>query len=626
MRKLFFTPFLILPNIATAADTGISNSDTLPTIVVSPSRIEQPIHEVGASVTVLYADELMERGISFVSDAFREAPSLNLITQGPRGSKNQVRIRGNEANHVLVLMDGVRINDASSGEFDFANMHLAGIERIEILHGPQSTMYGTDAAAGVINIITRKGTDGFKGEVDVSAGSLDSQSGSVQLFGGKDGWHYAFSADRFITDGISAAAEENGNTEKDGHDSKGIKFKAGYDADNYKTWVLYNQSSSNYDFDDTDSITGLAVDALTNTQLIETENASWVIAFPMLDKRLSNQFQVSSVQYDFNSESVFFNAPSTFITQTDRSSAEYQGNYKLDENQSLQFGLEYVKDDLQVDSISTFGTSTFDEDTSTTDLYMQWSGKLNNTNLTLGSRSSDHKEFGRHNTVRATVSQPLDTNWRLRSTYGTGFKTPSLQELFDSNFGGNPNLKPEETSSIELGLDYQSANYQSSITLFDQSTTNMIRYIGSFPTGQLENVDAADSRGIELTNRYFWQQAELMAAISWTDATETASGVKTERYRVPELAGQITASYMMSNYRFSGEALYQGDRRDLNFYANEDVNLDAYWLFNVAMSYELNREIRLTARIDNLFDENYEEIFSYGTLGRTGTLSLNWRF
>lgn len=626
MRKLYLIPFLILPNIATATDTGISNNETLPSIVISASRIEQPVHEVGSSIVVLDADELIERGLSFVSDAFREVPSLNLITQGPRGSKTQVRIRGNEANYVLVLMDGVRVNDASSGEFDFANMHLAGIERIEILHGPQSTMYGTDAAAGVINIFTRKGSDGFDAEVQASTGSLDTQSGSIQLSGAKNGWHYAVSADRFITDGISAASEDNGNTEKDGHSSTGVKIKTGFDADNYKTWVLYNQNSSNYDFDDSDNTTGLAVDALLNTQLIETENASWVIAFPMMDKHLSNQLQISSAQYDYNSASIFYGAPSTFITQTDRSSAEYQGSYKLDENQSLQFGLEYVNDDLQVDSVSIFGTSAFNKDTSTTDLYMQWSGKLNNTNLTLGTRSSDHKAFGRHNTVRATVSQPLDANWRLRATYGTGFKTPSLQELFDPNFGGNTDLKPEETSSIELGLDYQNANYQSSITLFDQDTSNMIRYVGSFPTGQLENVDAADSRGIELTNRYFWQQAELMATISWTDATETVSGVKTDRYRVPELAGKVTASYIMSDYRFWGEAQYQGERRDLNWALSQDVTLDAYWLFNTGLSYDLNNELKLTARIDNLFDEDYEEILSYGTLGRTGTLSLNWRF
>jgi len=619
MRRLFLAPLVALPSFSAVADTDTSDQVERPTIVISASRIEQPVSTVGSSVTVLAADELKERGISFVADAFREVPSLAVSSSGGHGSKTQIRIRGNEANHVLVLVDGMRVSNASDGEFDFANMHLDGIERIEVLLGPQSTLYGSDAAAGVINIITSKGEGAFGGQVHAAAGSLNTRSGSVQVSGGEQGWHYSVSANRYLTDGISAAAEKNGNTEKDGHDSKGLKVKTGYDADTFSTWISYNQSRSDYDFDsDDDFATGQAYDEADNHQTVDTDAASWGIAFSLLDGRLNNQVQLSRSQYDYNSYSIFFGMGSNYRTETDRESIEYQGSYQIDDSHSLQFGMDITDDALLV--------STFDREATVRGTYLQWSGDFNGTNITLGGRSDDHDEFNRHTTYRATASRQLDNNWRLRAAYGTGFKAPSLQELYDSGFGGNPDLKPEESSSRELGIEYRHDNYYTSATLFNQNTTNLIRSTGTWPNLLLKNLDDADSRGVELNTGISWQQAELTAALTWLDATETENSVESKRQRVPKLAGQVTGSYFYSDGRIWAEAQYQGERRDENWALQQDVTLAAYWLFNLGASYEVSDDLSLSARIDNLLDEEYEEVYSYGTLGRTGTVSLDWRF
>ena len=618
MRRLFLAPLVVLPSFSAVADTNSSNQAESSAIVISASRIEQSMHEVGSSITVLSADELIERGISFVGDAFREVPSLAVSSQGPRGSLTQVRVRGNEANHVLVLVDGMRVSNAGTGEFDFSNMHLDGIERIEVLLGPQSTLYGSDAAAGVINVITRKGEGAFGGQVHAATGSLNTRSGSVQVFGGDQGWHYAVSANRYLTDGISAAAEKNGNSEKDGHESNGVKIKTGYDADKFSTWLTYNQSSSDYDFDGSDFATGMAVDETDNHQTTDTGAASWAISFPLLDGRLSNQLQLSRSQYDYNSYSIFFGSGSNYRTETDRDSIEYQGSYQIDDNHSLQFGIDKTDDALLV--------STFDREASVRGTYLQWSGDFDATNFTLGGRSDDHDEFNRHTTYRATASHQLDSNWRLRTAYGTGFKAPSLQELYDTNFSGNPNLKPEESSSLELGIEYRHDNYHTSATLFNQKTTNLIRSVGFWPNATMQNVDDADSRGLELNTGISWQQTELSAALTWLDANETVASVERERYRVPKLSAHVTGSYFYSKGRIWAEARYQGEKRDLNWALQQDVMLDAYWLFNLGASYEVSDDLSLSARIDNLFDEEYEEIYSYGTLGRTATVSLDVRF
>jgi len=614
MRRLCLAPLIVFPVSSVAADTAPSGQTELAPIVISASRIEQPVSMVGSSITVLSADELIERGISFVGDAFREVPSLAVTSPGPRGSQTQVRVRGNEANHVLVLVDGMRVSDAGSGEFDFSNMHLDGIERIEVLLGPQSTLYGGDAAAGVINIITRKGEGAFGGQVHAAAGSLNTRSGNVQVFGGKQGWHYAVSANRYLTDGISAAAEKNGNTEKDGHDSKGLKVKTGYDADNFSTWLAYNKSSADYDFDGDDSVTGMAIDELANHQTTDTDAASWAISFPLLDGRLNNQLQLSRTQYDYNSDSGF----GSYLTETDRDSIEYQGSYQIDDSHSLQFGMDKTDDALLVN-----GFSTFEREVSIQGTYLQWSGDFDGTNVTLGGRSDDHDEFNRHATYRATASRQLDSNWRLRTAYGTGFKAPSLQELYDSSYGSNnPDLSPEESSSLELGIEFRHDNYHTSATLFNQKTTNLIRSVGNI----LQNVDDADSRGLELNTGISWQQTEFSAAITWLDANETVASVERDRYRVPEWAAHLSGSYFYTSGRVWAETQYQGERRDLNWALQQDVNLDAYWLFNLGASYEVNDDLSLSARIDNLLDEEYEEIYSYGTLGRTATVSLDWGF
>lgn len=621
MRRLCLAPLIVLPVSSVAADTASSGQTELAPIVISASRIEQPMNVVGSSITVLSADELIDRGISFVGDAFREVPSLAVTSSGPRGSFTQVRVRGNEANHVLVLVDGMRVSDAGTGEFDFSNMHLDGIERIEVLLGPQSTLYGSDAAAGVINIITRKGEGAFGGRVHAATGSSNTHSGAVQVFGGAQGWHYAVSANRYLTDGISAAAEKNGNSEKDGHDSKGLKIKTGYDADKFSTWLAYNKSSADYDFDGDDFATGIAIDETANHQTTDTEAASWAIAFPLLDGRLNNQLQLSRSEYDYDSYSVFFGSGSNYVTKTDRDSIEYQGSFQIDDSHSLQFGMDKIDDALLVD-----GFSTLDRETSIQGIYLQWSGDFDGTNLTLGGRSDDHDEFNSHTTYRATVSRQLDSNWRLRAAYGTGFKAPSLQELYGTGFGGNPDLNPEESSSAELGIEYRHDNYYTSATLFSQETTNLIRSVGNWPDVLFQNVDAADSSGLELNTGISWQQTEFSAAITWLDATETKDAVESERYRVPEWAAHLSGSYFYTSGRIWAEAQYQGERRDLNFALQQDVNLDAYWLFNLGASYEVNDDLSLSARIDNLLDEEYEEIYSYGTLGRTATVSLDWGF
>jgi vitamin B12 transporter len=242
-------------------------------------------------------------------------------------------------------------------------------------------------------------------------------------------------------------------------------------------------------------------------------------------------------------------------------------------------------------------------------------------------RHGEHDEFSSHSTYRLTASYQLSQSYRLKAAHGTAYKAPSLQELFDTSFGGNPNLEPEESKSSEVGIEYRENDYVVSLTYFDQDTVDLIRYSGNFPTGTNENVGKANSHGVELNVRKAWEKIELDVSLSNTKASETVNGVKSERIRIPEWAASVMTTYRYSSGRVWLQTLYRDERRDIQFTSpTQNVTLDSYTLWNIGASYRLQNQLNLSARVENLTDEDYEEVFSFGTRGRTAIVSADWAF
>ncbi len=567
------------------------------------------MHKVGSSVTVLDAEELQERNIRFVSDALKAIPSLQISTTGGRGGMTQVRLRGSEANHTLVLLDGMRVSDASTGEFDLARMTLEGIERIEVLLGPQSTLYGSDAAAGVILITTKKGEGPLSGNVSASVGSHDLNEQSFQIGGGHQGWDYAVSGTHIDTDGISSASAQRGNTEEDAYNLKNIKLRAGYDHQLFSSWIVYSRDSSLVEFDDWAA--GMAVDSLINVTSRATEALSWVLELPLLDNRFQNQLQVSHAQND--SDTLSFWGPS--FTYTDRETVDYKGSFELNENHTIQFGAEHISESLVTGGVN--------REIDINGTFLQWLASVGQLDLSLGMRRDDHEQFGDHDTHRVTASYNVNDNWRLRGVYGTGFKAPTLVELYDATWAGNNiNLKPEETESVELGIEFQRDALRTGINWFEQDVENQIQWLCAGWVCQNQNAMQADSRGVELSAGFAWKALQIDGSITWMDSSQTsAAGVVSDKLRVADRSGNLQASYNYDDGRIWGQVLYKDDRLDTG---NNIVA--GYTVLNIGGSYDLSDEITLLASIDNLLDESYEEVYSYGTAGRSGRVTFRWDF
>ena len=466
------------------------SADT-PVIVVTPARYAQPIEQVGSSVVRLEGEELRQRGIQFVEDALREVPSLIVSSQGARGSQVQLRARGNEANHVLVLIDGIRVGNASSGEFDLSGLGLSAVDNIEVLLGPQSTLYGSDAIGGVVNITTIKGEVGYSGRIGLERGERGIQSLQASVRGASQRWHYALSLDDFEDQGISSAAEANGNVEQDPYAKQSVYFRSGYQSEYYAASLLGGSSRADLDFDGTDTLTGLATDEALNQQHSEQDHLSLLIEIPTHEQRMQNQLQISRIDNDLDSISADFGE---FATATERVTAEYRGSIRINQGNSLQFGLQHIDEKLTTESISSFFTSVFAADYEQSGLYLNWLHQYQQLNLSLGARVGDHDGFGRHDDYRLTASYQHSPVIRYRAAWGTAYKVPSLQELY-GGFGGNPELEPEQSESAEIGIEYQQDSYQLTATYFDQQTTNLIRFqpITKF-SGINKNVGKAESQ------------------------------------------------------------------------------------------------------------------------------------
>ncbi|MEC7289804.1 MAG: TonB-dependent receptor, partial [Pseudomonadota bacterium] len=397
---------LTLPVVAQSdsdADT------TLETIIVEGSRLNQAATEVGSSVTIITADDIDQLGFDFVLDAVASAPGVTINQNGPFGGSATVRIRGAQTGQTLVLVDGVPVNDPSttSGIADFARLDTENIARIEVLKGPQSTLWGTDAIGGVISITTKDPDAGLGGTAFGEYGSYNTFRGGASLENAGDLGDFRLAITGTSSDGISKADENDGNTEKDGYDSLTLSAKGGVnlsDTVRLSTDVLWSDAETEFDtFGPADG---------DNSNETEEFSANVSLNADLLDGRFENLLLVGFTDIDREN---FSGGASTFQSGGDRQLYRYQGTFNIDDRNTIAFGAEREE------------TSANNQEATIDGLFALYEFKpLTTLTLTGGLRVDDHDAFGSKTTGRAAVAyNPTDT-LTLRASWGQGFKAPSI--------------------------------------------------------------------------------------------------------------------------------------------------------------------------------------------------------
>lgn len=604
--------------------------DKVEKVVVTASRIgATPENRLGTAVSILTRDQIEERQTRLVSDVLRDVPGVQVNRSGGAGSLTQVRMRGAEGNHTLILLDGADITDPFSGEFDFAGLLADSIERIEVLRGSQSALYGSDAVGGVINIIPRRGEGALGFEAFAEAGSFDTWQAAANLGVGGETTDLFVSANHHATGGTNNARV---GAEDDGAHNTALFANAGVRlAPNFELRGLIRYVDTFAEADPQDFFTGLAFDGPDETQT-EQLYANVSATLSLFDDRW--QTRLSYALADVERSGVASGTAST--SEGERHKVSFVSALTFDTGAARHklTGAVDWKDESYANVIPDFFIDAAG-DAGSTGYVAAYDLSVGSVDLGAAYRRDENDRFKDAESYRLQASWRVTDTTRLRATAGSGIKNPTFQELygFDPNFFiGNPDLKAEKSTGWDVGVDQTLFGGAARVTLtyFDATLENEIfTDFSVFPFTAGNRTDESDRSGIELTfDATFAESWDVNAAYTYLDAVEAGAE---EVRRAPHIASlNVTHRFLDNRGSATLSVRYNGDQKDTHFFGfapfSEVVTLKAFTLVNLNADYKVTDDVELFGRVENLFDEEYEEVFGYATPGLAAYAGLRARF
>jgi vitamin B12 transporter len=611
----------------------------LENILVTASRSPLSRVNVGSSTTVISREQIERQQARYLTDLLRAVPGFSVSQSGTFGSQTQVRVRGAEANHVLVLIDGVRANDPASGdEFRWEFLSTSNVERIEIVRGPQSSLWGSDAVSAVVNVITRSGSDRHDVSAYVESGSFDTLNGGLQ--GGNSGgnWSLAYGLERLDTDGsnVSRSGAEDDDSDMTSASLSGVYQPIGNLSLNFGLRSVDAWSQ----FDAADFlVTGLPADGdvATDSQQTYVQLGG---KLETLQQKLVHHLNLAYLDTDNSS---LTNHIEDSSTASDRYTVSYQADIQLHEN-LLSLAAEHERTRFEQRGAATFGDPNQDQEITVNSLIADFQAKsFGPMSWLLSGRFDNYSDFDDAATGRLAFSYQLNDRTRLRASIGTGQKAPTFIErfgFFPGQFVGNPNLKPETSASVDLGIDqsFMGDVLALQLTLFNQDLKDEINGFVFDPETFLftaVNLPGNSSRrGIEMAAVLRPSGVlELGSTYTYTDSTEEDDlGQDVEELRRPRHTGSLYANLQLMDDRANLmlTADYGGEQNDLFFPPFPEpsaiVTLDSYWLLGLTATWNMSRAVTAFVRGTNLLDEEYEEVYGYLTPGRAAYLGVRLHF
>lgn len=606
-------------------------------VVVTATLEETATNKVGSSVTVLTAGEIERLQARTVLEALRFVPGIDIVQNGGAGGTASVFIRGAKSEQTLLMIDGVEMNDIISPTrtFDFAHLTTENIERIEVIRGPQSVLFGSDAIGGVINIITRKGDGEFSGKASFEGGSYAAYRGSASLAGSGDGFTFSASASRMENDGFSAAdGELEGNSEEDGYENSSVSARLGLkpnDKAGVDLFLRYTDASAQIDSgggafgDDPNNIVDTESLALRGEgRALMLDNALQLIAGVAYSS--TERSQENGTDPDHPLDSVEARYTGDLVTFDGR--AILQANEAVTITAGIETQEETGSSEYMSDGFFGPYTDIFEEQSvRTTSFFGMAAVENEGLNSTLGFRYDDHELFGEKTTWRATMAYNIPgAGTIVRSSFGTGFKAPSLFQLYSSF--GSQELLPEESSGFDIGVEQSFCEGKASLgaNWFYTTLENMIDFDSlSF---SYANIAEAKSQGLELYGYLrISDQVEAAGSYTYTDATDETTEEQLLR-RARHKANARVSVFISPETTLTLSGNYAGTRQDETFagFSSERIELEDFFLLDIAGSYKVAERCTVFGRLHNLFDQDYEWVSGYATAGLSGYFGATLEF
>jgi len=614
-------PLPVAPETTVVGRPGAFPAEPLSAdVAVTPSLTETRVSEVGSSLTVITREQILQSQKISVSDVLRDVPGVDVVQQGPTGGLSSVFIRGANSQGTKVLIDGIPVNDPSNATrmYDFSTLTTDNVERIEVLRGPQSTIYGSDAVGGVVNIVTKRGEGPMSFRTDLQGGSYGTAREAINVSGGNKLTNYSFGAAYLQSDGFSAADHQFGNNERDGVRNGTFSGRFGvtptedFDVDYVFRYVDVDARIDDYDF-----ALGRPVDNLyreNRTKAFLNRVSSRLMT---LDGFWEHRAGLSYVDYDrLDTDPGPYDVPH-FVGTTNK--FDYQSNFNLAEWYTFTVGTDYI-DEQSPTNTSYLGPPP----TAQTDKAVYFENQFRFFDrwfTTVGARWDDYSIAGPANTYRVTTRYLLkETNTSFHGSMGTAFRAPALAE-----YSYGPTLRPERSKGWDCGITQAFADGRFTVdgTYFRNDFTDLIQW--SYATYQLENVGRALANGTEVTAT--WKLSPcvtLLGSYTYTFTEDLSTGEELLR-RAPHKARLgVNRTLFDGRGNLLVDVIYVSPRQDSNSLG--PIVLGEYWLVNAATTYDLTKHWQLLGRLDNLLDYKYEEIYGYGTAGLSffGGMSGHW--
>lgn len=605
--------------ISAALSFSASAEQTIERITVTANKFEQPINDVLASVAVIDRADIEKANYRDLPAILNTIAGIDIVRNGGLGQKADIFVRGASAKYALVLVDGVRVSDASSGSVSLTNIPVNSIERVEVIKGARAAIYGSDAVAGVINIITRKASN------NTLSANLGSHSYSnYQLAGGlaKEALSFNYNlgyeeTDGFDVTGKDPVAEYTKDHDDDGYKNKNIGFNLAYELAELGELSLQSQYSEGE----------AQYDNAWGNDAYDFENYTAKLGW----KKASEVYTQSTSLSVSQEENTQTGTDVQQVYSTERVEFEYRGLYSLTKELDLSGGFNYLSEDLS-NSSATSSEEKRDNNALFIGAFYSHEQWLANAVI----RTDDYDFHGRANTYSTGLGYKANQYVTVRLNHGTAFRAPSLINAFVTNspyYLPNNNIKPEEALNNEFGVTLETQWGRYDIALFDNRINNLISNNYDADSGKYiaTNIDKVSMQGLEMSAEFSVLGFEHSVNFSFLDATDEKTNTDLPRRPSESFNYQLAKSW--GDFDASLDMQYRSSRPSIAYY---DSELAGYTVFNLAANYQLLDNLSLAARIENITDKEYftaatgfaasGELLGYNSAGRTFFVGANYQF
>jgi len=598
-----------LPAIAAlvliSSGVPIYSQDNIQEITVTANRFAQAAESLNVATTIITREEIENTLAQNLSDLLLGKAGIHIAQSGGQGGQSSLFMRGTESDHTLVLIDGVQVSTSTGSSARLEYITLDQIERIEIVRGPRSSVYGSEAIGGVLQIFTRKGgEENFQGSVNLSAGTENSTNSSINLSGKVDSTSWAMSYAKRDTDGIDSKI--SGSDDDDGYSNDSLSLTLAHQlSEQSNVQFVYSEFDAESDFDDGQVINDSKQFSSSYSQQL---NASWSssITFEMFKENNDNLGSFGDT-----------------TSETDTRLIRWHNDFDLAENDHLAFGIDSQEQKLKYQS---FGAVQSGNSRDNRGVYGVYLFEPDPVDITLSLRHDDNERFGQQSTGSVSIGGRINQKARLWVSYGSAFKAPNLIDLYvdfpSFFFFSNPDLEPETSKSIEFGLAAEFFETNLNINLFQNDIEDLIASDQTFTT--LANIEQAIINGVEVTAGRSVGEWALDLNLTFLDHENQTTG--NALLRRPKKSFSMQAARQFDKWDLLLDWLVQSEHHDLDPVTFGRSNKGGYGILNVVAGYDFSDSMALRFRIGNLFDKQYSVVDGFNTYGRTGQLSLDMSF